>query len=157
MAAKTNIISPMDVLIKGYQTNYVNDKSRWKYGLWSRQTGKDFVSEFEAVQSISVCEMNKEKQDWLVAAPSERQSLESLGKAKEHVRAFGLAVASAVRRLLAARQTPSACAWRDWRDVPLRWTSGRTVAVGLVVCVVGMWGVSCVPGPWAAGRVCGGV
>ena len=58
MAAKTKIISPMDVLIKGYQTNYVNDKSRWKYGLWSRQTGKDFVSEFEAVQSISVCEMN---------------------------------------------------------------------------------------------------
>ena len=59
----------------------------------SRQVGKDFMSGFEGIQGICAAEKRGEKQDWLIAAPSERQSLESLGKWKEHVRAFKLSVA----------------------------------------------------------------
>ena len=90
------MVSPRRVLIDGYQTDWVDDQSRWKYGLMSRQVGKDFMSGFEGVQGICAAEKRGEKVDWLIAAPSERQALESLAKWKEHVRAFNLSVADFV-------------------------------------------------------------
>jgi phage FluMu gp28-like protein len=69
-----------------YQHRYFVDDSRFKFGLWSRQTGKDFTSEGEAVFDC----LRRDKCQWMVAAPSERQSLESLDKAKEWAEAFKL-------------------------------------------------------------------
>lgn len=72
-----------------YQHAYWTDTSRFKIGLWSRQAGKDWTSEGEAVEDC----FKRPKTEWMVAAPSERQALDSLDKAKEWARAFDLQVA----------------------------------------------------------------
>jgi phage FluMu gp28-like protein len=71
-----------------YQRKWADDESRWKFGLMSRQVGKDFSAAFEGVRDILRAEHLGEKRDWLIAAPSERQSLESLQKWKDWTAAF---------------------------------------------------------------------
>jgi phage FluMu gp28-like protein len=71
-----------------YQRRWAEDDARWKFGLMSRQVGKDFASGYEGVRDILRAEKKGERRDWLIAAPSERQSLESLGKWKEWAQAF---------------------------------------------------------------------
>jgi phage FluMu gp28-like protein len=72
-----------------YQYAYWSDPARFKIGLWSRQTGKDFTSEGEAVADCFA----RPKTEWMVAAPSERQALDSLDKAKEWAEGFDLIIA----------------------------------------------------------------
>jgi phage FluMu gp28-like protein len=79
--------SPKNLLL-GYQRRYVEDKSRFKMAIMSRQTGKDFSSGCEGVED---CKLNP-KTDWLIGAPGERQALESLGKWKDWAEAFDLAI-----------------------------------------------------------------
>ena len=71
-----------------YQKRWADDASRWKFGLMSRQVGKDFASGYEGILDIMRAEKKRDKRDWLIAAPSERQSLESLGKWKEWAQVF---------------------------------------------------------------------
>lgn len=78
-------------LLLPYQRNYADDAARWKIGVWSRQTGKDFSSSEEAVRDC----LTGEKRNWLIAAPSERQSLETLAKCREWAEAYNLAIADA--------------------------------------------------------------
>lgn len=86
-ARKTRIVSPREILLP-YQRTWVEDKSRFKLGLWSRQTGKDFSASEEIVNDC----FTAPKCPWLIAAPSERQSLETLGKVKEWTEAYKLAI-----------------------------------------------------------------
>ncbi len=74
-----------------YQKDWVNDHSRWKFGLMARQVGKDFSSGFEGISECVEAELRKKKVTWLIAAPSERQSLESLQKWKNWAESFKLA------------------------------------------------------------------
>jgi phage FluMu gp28-like protein len=83
------IYSPEEELLP-YQRDWVNDDSRWKFGLMSRQVGKDLSCAFEGVRHCCRAEQEKKKVDWLIAAPSERQSLESLQKWKDWAEAFKL-------------------------------------------------------------------
>ncbi|MGD0814688.1 MAG: hypothetical protein ABSA83_13865 [Verrucomicrobiota bacterium] len=66
-----------------YQRRWADDASRWKFGLMARQTGKDFCSAEEGVRDCFLHERARRKTTWLIAAPSERQSIESLTKWKE--------------------------------------------------------------------------
>jgi phage FluMu gp28-like protein len=75
-----------------YQKTWVEDASRFKYGLMARQTGKDFAAAYEGVFDCLFRDGNGEKTDWLIAAPSERQSLESLEKWKTWAAAFHTAI-----------------------------------------------------------------
>jgi phage FluMu gp28-like protein len=75
-----------------YQQRWANDESRWKFGLMSRQVGKDFASGFEGIRDCVEAELTGRKVDWLIAAPSERQSFESLQKWKDWAEAFHLAL-----------------------------------------------------------------
>jgi phage FluMu gp28-like protein len=59
----------------------------------SRQVGKDFASGYEGIRDINRAERAGEKHDWLIAAPSERQSLESLQKWKDWALAFKASLA----------------------------------------------------------------
>jgi phage FluMu gp28-like protein len=77
-----------------YQKDWINDTSRWKFGLMSRQVGKDFAAGFEGIRHILRHERKKEKTDWLIAAPSERQSLESLQKWKNWAECMNMALTS---------------------------------------------------------------
>jgi phage FluMu gp28-like protein len=72
---------PADLLLP-YQRAWVNDHSRFKFGLMARQVGKDFAAGFEGMVECALAECVGRKTDWLIASPSERQSLESLGKWK---------------------------------------------------------------------------
>lgn len=72
-----------------YQHRLALLDNRFVFGLWSRQTGKDWTVEGMAVESC----FRHPGTRWLVAAPSERQSLESLDKAKEWAAAFHLVIA----------------------------------------------------------------
>jgi phage FluMu gp28-like protein len=75
-----------------YQKAWANDKSRWKFGLMSRQVGKDFGAGFEGVRDCVEADLAGKKVDWLIAAPSERQSLESFDKWKYWCESFKVAL-----------------------------------------------------------------
>jgi len=91
MAKRRDIISPKAVLLP-YQRTWVDDRSRFKAGIMARQTGKDFSSAAEIVEDC----LQTAKCPWLIAAPSERQSLETLGKIKEWTEAYKLAIEDAI-------------------------------------------------------------
>ena len=83
------ITTPLELLLP-YQARWVADESRFKAGIWSRQSGKDFSTAAEAVRDA----MLRAKTTWMIAAPSERQAMESLAKCKEWAEAFSLALAA---------------------------------------------------------------
>ncbi len=83
----TGIATPIDLLLP-YQRRWYDDRSRFKCGIWSRQTGKDFTS---AAEIVSDC-MDRRATTWMIVAPSERQSFESLLKCKDWSEAFRFAV-----------------------------------------------------------------
>ena len=62
-----------------YQSAFAANTSRFKIGLWARQTGKDHTAAAEAVID---CLFNPGT-TWIILAASERQALESLAKAKD--------------------------------------------------------------------------
>ena len=83
--------SPRHLLLP-YQLRWADDNSRWKFGLMARQTGKDFCSAEEGVRDCFEHERHGGKTTWLIAAPSERQSIESLNKWKEWTEAYDMAI-----------------------------------------------------------------
>jgi phage FluMu gp28-like protein len=87
---KTN--SPRELLLP-YQRKWADDEARFKIGLMARQVGKDFTSAEEGIRDCYQHELRKDKTTWLIAAPSERQSMESLEKWKEWTEAYKLAIA----------------------------------------------------------------
>src|SRR6476620_3495038 len=62
-----------------YQSAFAANDSRFKIGLWARQTGKDHTAAAEAVLDC----LYHRGTTWIILAASERQALESLAKAKE--------------------------------------------------------------------------
>lgn len=80
------IANPKDLLFP-YQRKWVNDQSRFKIGCWARQTGKDFSTAAEIAEDMLLHPMT----EWLIAAPSERQSVESLDKVKKWLEAYDVA------------------------------------------------------------------
>jgi phage FluMu gp28-like protein len=59
----------------------------------ARQTGKDFCSAEEGVRDCFEHERHGGKTTWLIAAPSERQSIESLCKWREWTESYNMAIA----------------------------------------------------------------
>ena len=80
------LTDPRNLLLE-YQFANSQDKSRFKISLMARQTGKDFTSEEEAAED---CQLKKT--EWMIAAPSERQALDSLDQGKIWAEAFNLKV-----------------------------------------------------------------
>jgi phage FluMu gp28-like protein len=78
---------PRSLLLE-YQFVSYHDRSRFKASLQSRQTGKDFVMQGEAVEDC----YQRPGTKWMFAAPSERQSLASLEQGKIWAEAFGLLI-----------------------------------------------------------------
>jgi len=79
---------PRSLLLE-YQFAWREDQSRFKAGLMSRQSGKDFSSESEAAEDCHA----RPKTEWMIAAPSERQALDSLEQGKTWAEAFDLKIA----------------------------------------------------------------
>jgi phage FluMu gp28-like protein len=79
------LADPRHLLLE-YQDRVAHDRSRFKDTLQARQTGKDFASQCEVGETL----FGTANSRYLIAAPSERQSLDSLGQGKLWCRAFGL-------------------------------------------------------------------
>lgn len=79
----------------GYQDRFVKDKSRFKVGCWSRQTGKDFSTARDIAEDI----VERAGTTWMIAAPSERQSVESLEKVKMWLLAWQVAYSDEIAEL----------------------------------------------------------
>ncbi|PWU18919.1 MAG: hypothetical protein C5B50_07835 [Verrucomicrobia bacterium] len=87
----TNPYPPDDPrsLLLEYQFAWREDSSRFKDALQGRQTGKDFASQSEAAEDC----LKRPRTEWMIAAPSERQALDSLEQGKTWAQAFDLAIA----------------------------------------------------------------
>ena len=88
------LVSPWNLLLP-YQKLWADDDARFKIGLMARQVGKDFASGAEGVRDCFRSELNRTKTTWMIVAPSERQSLESLEKWKEFATGYELTIADA--------------------------------------------------------------
>lgn len=75
------------IQLTAYQKNWIQDKSRFKIGVITRQGGKSFGTSLEAVLD---CYERKTK--WVFLSAGERQSKELMATAAMHARAIGLAV-----------------------------------------------------------------
>lgn len=78
---------PRSLLLE-YQFANFHDHSRFKSSLQARQTGKDFTNEGEAVTDC----LARSGTDWMIAAPSERQALDSLDQAKLWAQAYNYVI-----------------------------------------------------------------
>jgi phage FluMu gp28-like protein len=92
MPQRTKAKAPREMLLS-YQDDIAYDAARFVYALMARQTGKDFSFNHSIVLDCLRHAKAKTKTDWMIAAPSERQSIESLGKSKDWSEVFKLAVA----------------------------------------------------------------
>lgn len=84
------IPKPSDFLLS-YQSEVASDNARFKYALMARQTGKDFSAAYEGIRDCQEWELKKSATRWTIAAPSERQSLESLDQWKIWMEIFKIA------------------------------------------------------------------
>jgi phage FluMu gp28-like protein len=70
-----------------YQINWVNDKSRFKIGVLTRQGGKSFEAALESVDDGM-----EHKTMWVILSAGERQSKEVINKCAMHACAYGIAI-----------------------------------------------------------------
>ncbi|MGZ8921517.1 MAG: terminase large subunit domain-containing protein, partial [Limisphaerales bacterium] len=104
-----------------YQSAFAANRSRFKIGLWARQTGKDHTATAEAVMD---CYHNPGT-TWIIVAASERQALESLAKAKEWAIALKLEIEDYTE---AAGNVPYSVA--RTASTEIRWSNGsRLIAL----------------------------
>lgn len=59
-----------------YQRRWLDDKSRFKIGMWSRQVGKTFSTAAEVVDDCVVAEMDGRRERWVILSRGERQAAE---------------------------------------------------------------------------------
>lgn len=85
METPTTIKALLDRYLMPYQAEWLADDSRYKIGMWSRQTGKSFATACEAVVD---CVFLRPGQHWVVLSAGERQALEWMRKAQFWVEAF---------------------------------------------------------------------
>lgn len=86
-AARPPRSTPRSLLLP-YQLRWVCDRSRFKIGMWGRQTGKDFSCAAEAVEDC----LQTPKTQWTILAAGERQALESVYQAKLWAEAYAFAI-----------------------------------------------------------------
>lgn len=88
-----NVKPILNEILLPWQQRWVADVSRFKIGMWSRQTGKSFST---ACESVADCAAQpKDSSDlWVVLSAGERQALEWMEKARKWAQAFKFGVDS---------------------------------------------------------------
>jgi phage FluMu gp28-like protein len=82
------LVSPLDMLFP-YQRRFVDDASRFKVGVMSRQVGKSVTTSAEVAADSFIEPENK----WVCMSAGERQALEWHSKANDWCECFGLQIA----------------------------------------------------------------
>ncbi|MCK8797333.1 terminase family protein [Haemophilus influenzae] len=90
MGLTTNT-TPRTVLYN-YQKRWLQDNSRFKVAMFSRQSGKTFTTTLEIVLDCMACEARGEKTRWVILSRGERQAKEAINEGvKRHLEAVGIA------------------------------------------------------------------
>ncbi len=72
-----------------YQQRYLRDASRFKAGMWSRQTGKTFTTTLEAVLDVLEAEAAGRVAKWTILSVSQARAMDAMDSGvKVHLRAF---------------------------------------------------------------------
>ncbi|MBN2690562.1 MAG: terminase family protein [Burkholderiaceae bacterium] len=72
-----------------YQQRYLRDASRFKAGMWSRQTGKTFTTTLEAVLDVLQAEAAGRVSRWTILSVSQARAMDAMDSGvKLHLRAF---------------------------------------------------------------------
>lgn len=72
-----------------YQRRYLADASRFKAGMWSRQTGKTFTTTLEAVLDVLQAEAEGRVARWTILSVSQARAIDAMeAGVKLHLRAF---------------------------------------------------------------------
>jgi len=83
----------LNEILLPWQRRWVDDTSRFKIGMWSRQTGKSFSTACEAVGDCAA-QPDGSTDLWVVLSAGERQAIEWMEKSKKWAQAFKLAIDS---------------------------------------------------------------
>ncbi len=79
-------------LLHPYQRRWLADKSRFKIGMFARQTGKTFATTLEVADDCIEAEIRGRRARWVILSRGERQALEAMNEGiKLHLRAYGTA------------------------------------------------------------------
>ena len=78
------------VTLLPYQRRWFLDRSRFKIGMFARQTGKTFTTALEVVEDCLCAEAAKSRSRWVWLSSGERQAHEAMEEAiKPHCRTYG--------------------------------------------------------------------
>ena len=73
-----------------YQKEWIKDRSRFKAGMMSRQSGKTFSATLEIVDRIMESFTQGKREEWIILSRGERQAREALNEGvKRHCMAYG--------------------------------------------------------------------
>ncbi|TDT86409.1 terminase large subunit domain-containing protein [Pseudodesulfovibrio indicus] len=77
-------------ILHPYQQRWAADQSRFKVGMFARQTGKTFTTTYEIADDILEHDIRKERTRWVILSRGERQAKEAMDEGlKLHLRAMG--------------------------------------------------------------------
>lgn len=87
-----SIITPA-VPLYGYQKNWLQDDSRFKIGMFARQTGKTFTTTLELVDNCFEAEARGGRERWVILSRGERQAKEAIEEGvKKHCQAYSIGI-----------------------------------------------------------------
>lgn len=79
-----------DVLFLPYQRRWIAEPSRFKIGMFARQTGKTFGTTFEVAQDCQLSDLDGKRARWVILSRGERQAKEAMEEGvKRHAQALG--------------------------------------------------------------------
>jgi len=81
------------VPLYAYQKRWLLDDSRFKIGMFARQTGKTFTTTLEIVDDCFAAEARGSRARWVILSRGERQAREAMEEGvKKHCKAYNLAI-----------------------------------------------------------------
>ena len=86
------MVSTNNTVLYDYQKRWLQDDSRFKVAMFSRQSGKTFTTTFEIVLDCLAAEARGERTRWVILSRGERQAKEAINEGvKRHLEAIGVA------------------------------------------------------------------
>lgn len=80
-AEQQKLLGGTAIHLHPYQQRWFLDRSRFKLGMFARQTGKTFTTSLEIVDDVYAAEAEKRKSRWVVLSRGERQAAEAMDEA----------------------------------------------------------------------------
>jgi len=85
----------VSTLFHPYQIRWIENDSRFKAGMFARQTGKTFGTTYELSQDCQLAELEGRQSRWVILSRGERQAKEAMDQGvKKHCKAMGSIIKS---------------------------------------------------------------